>query len=194
MTSPAATTATTRNTATMPGTAPTTATRYTTLDSPLGELLLVGEESPTAPGGTALTSLSMPDQRGAATVQPHWRRDPYPFAEAVRQLRAYFAGDRTRFELGFRTTGTEFQERVWRALEAIPYGTTTTYGRLAEFLDMPRSDVRALGAAIGANPLLILRPCHRVIGADGTMRGYAAGVARKTALLTHEGALQPTLI
>jgi len=169
-------------------------TSYTTLDSPLGELLLVGEESSTAPGGTALTSLSIPPQRGPGTVQPHWRRDPRPFAEAVRQLRAYFAGELSCFELEFRTTGTEFQERVWRALDAVPYGTTTTYGRLAETLGVPRSDVRALGAAIGANPLLIVRPCHRVIGADGSMRGYAAGVVRKVELLTHEGALQPTLI
>ncbi|MEU8784369.1 methylated-DNA--[protein]-cysteine S-methyltransferase [Streptomyces sp. NPDC048637] len=171
----------------------TVTTSYTTVDSPLGELLLVGEESATAPGGTALASLSMPQQRGV-TVQPHWRRHPGPFAAAVRQLRAYFAGELTRFELTFRTAGTEFQERVWRALEAIPYGTTTTYGRLADGVGVPRGDVRALGAAIGANPLLILRPCHRVIGADGTMRGYAAGVERKIALLTHEGALQPTLI
>ncbi|MCR8576744.1 methylated-DNA--[protein]-cysteine S-methyltransferase [Streptomyces sp. Isolate_219] len=171
----------------------TVTTSYTTFDSPLGELLLVGEESATVPGGTALTSLSMPQQRDV-TVRPYWRRDPGPFAEAVRQLRAYFAGERTRFELAFRTDGTEFQERVWRALEAIPYGTTTTYGRLADVLGLPRGDVRALGAAIGANPLLILRPCHRVIGADGTMRGYAAGGERKIALLTHEGALQPTLI
>ncbi|MGW2918366.1 methylated-DNA--[protein]-cysteine S-methyltransferase [Streptomyces angustmyceticus] len=175
-------------------TAPTTRTSYTTLDSPLGELLLVGEESPTAPGGTALTSLSMPQQRGAATVQPHWRRAPGPFTEAVRQLRAYFAGELPHFEPEFRTTGTAFQERVWRALDDIPYGTTTTYGRLAGSLGVPRSDVRGLGAAIGANPLLIVRPCHRVIGADGSMRGYAAGVARKMELLTHEGALQPTLI
>ncbi|MEU8917850.1 methylated-DNA--[protein]-cysteine S-methyltransferase [Streptomyces nigrescens] len=171
----------------------TVTTIYTTFDSPLGELLLVGEESATTPGGTALTSLSMPQQRGV-TVQPQWRIDPGPFAEAVRQLRAYFAGELTRFELAFRTAGTEFQERVWRALEAIPYGTTTTYGRLADGIGVPRTDVRALGAAIGANLLLILRPCHRVIGADGTMRGYAAGVERKIALLTHEGALQPTLI
>ncbi|MFE6741733.1 methylated-DNA--[protein]-cysteine S-methyltransferase [Streptomyces tubercidicus] len=175
-----------------PGTTSIT-TSYTTFDSPLGELLLVGEESDAAPGGTALTSLSMPQQRGVA-VQPRWRHDPGRFAEAIRQLRGYFAGELVRFELEFRTAGTEFQERVWRALETIPYGATTTYGRLAEDLGVSRGDVRALGAAIGANPLLILRPCHRVIGADGTMRGYAAGVEAKIALLTHEGALQPTLI
>ncbi|WP_030983034.1 methylated-DNA--[protein]-cysteine S-methyltransferase [Streptomyces sp. NRRL S-1813] len=160
----------------MTSTAATTATptlSYTTLDSPLGELLLVGEESPTAPGGTALISLSLPQQRGAATVQPHWRRDARPFAEVLRRLRSYFAGELTRFALEFRTTGTEFQEPRLSVYRAATYG---------------------LGAAIGANPLPILRPCHRVIGADGTMRGYAAGVERKTALLTHEGALQPTLI
>ncbi|MGW3008622.1 methylated-DNA--[protein]-cysteine S-methyltransferase [Streptomyces sp. NPDC001219] len=171
----------------------TVTTRYTTYDSPLGELLLVGEDSATAPGGTALVSLTMPQQQGS-TVRPHWRHDPGSFAEAVRQLHAYFAGGLTRFELEFRTTGTAFQERVWRALEAIPYGTTTSYGRLADAAGVPRSDVRALAAAVGANPLLILRPCHRVIGAEGTMRGYAAGVEAKVALLTHEGALQPTLI
>ncbi|WP_330319044.1 methylated-DNA--[protein]-cysteine S-methyltransferase [Streptomyces platensis] len=171
----------------------TVTTSYTTFYSPLGELLLVGEESATATGGTALTAISLPRQRGV-TVQPHWRRDPAPFAEVVRRLRAYFDGELTRFELECRTSGTDFQERVWQALEAIPYGTTTSYGRLADVLGVPRGEVRALGAAIGANPLLIVRPCHRVIGADGTMRGYAAGVEAKIALLTHEGALQPTLI
>ncbi|MFI1497118.1 methylated-DNA--[protein]-cysteine S-methyltransferase [Streptomyces platensis] len=171
----------------------TVTTSYTTFVSPLGELLLIGEESVSAPGGTALTALSLPQQRGV-TVQPHWRRAPALFAEVVRQLRAYFAGELTRFELEFRTGGTDFQERVWQALDAIPYGTTTSYGRLADALGVPRGEVRALGAAIGANPLLIVRPCHRVIGADGTMRGYAAGVEAKIALLMHEGALQPTLI
>lgn len=191
----APTTAPTSITATTTITAPTThRISYTTLNSPVGELLLVGEESPTAPGGTALTSLSMPEQRGAATVAPGWRHDPSAFTEAIRQLRAYFAGKLTRFDLRYRTRGTDFQERIWQALATIPYGTTTTYGRLADGLGVPRSDVRALGAAIGANPLLILLPCHRVIGSDGTMRGYAAGVERKTTLLTHEGALHPTLI
>ncbi|WP_411122794.1 methylated-DNA--[protein]-cysteine S-methyltransferase [Streptomyces sp. x-19] len=164
------------------------------MDSPLGELLLVGVQSRTAPGGVALTSLSLPGQRNAPTVQTQWRRDVRPFTEAVRQLRAYFAGRLTRFDLDFPTTGTTFQERIWLALDEIPYGTTTTYGRLAEALRVPRSEVRALGAAIGANPLLLVRPCHRVIGADGTMHGYAGGVERKIALLTHEGALQQALV
>ncbi|WP_369230072.1 methylated-DNA--[protein]-cysteine S-methyltransferase [Streptomyces sp. R21] len=166
-------------------------TTYTTIDSPLGELLLVGEDS--TPEGVALASLSMPGQRNTPAVRQTWRRDDSAFAEAARQISAYFAGQLTRFELELADSGTEFQRHVWRALEEIPYGTTTTYGELAERLDVPRAEVRALGAAIGANPLLLVRPCHRVIGADGSMRGYAGGVERKVRLLTHEGALQPML-
>jgi len=85
--------------------------------------------------------------------------------------------------------GTAFQQRVWRALGSVRYGTTVTYGQLAAQLGVPRDRIQALGAAIGANPLAIIRPCHRVIGSDGTMRGYAGGVERKQQLLAHEGAL-----
>ncbi|RPF38777.1 methylated-DNA--[protein]-cysteine S-methyltransferase [Streptomyces sp. TLI_185] len=159
---------------------------YTKTDSPLGELLLVGE-------GTALTSLSLPGQRSTPVVRDGWRRDDEAFEEATRQLSAYFAGRLPRFELSLAPEGTDFQHRVWRALDEIPYGTTTTYGELAARLDVPRAEIRAVGAAIGANPLLVVRPCHRVIGADGSMRGYAGGVERKVRLLTHEGALQPML-
>ncbi|MER6527169.1 methylated-DNA--[protein]-cysteine S-methyltransferase [Streptomyces sp. NPDC001508] len=163
-------------------------TLFTVHDSPLGELLLTGEESA---GGIALTSLSLPGQRGAPPARPGPRRDDRAFAAATTQLDAYFAGRLTRFELPSAAAGSAFRQRVWRALEDIPYGTTTTYGALAERLDVPRTEVRALAAAVGANPLLIVRPCHRVIGADGSMRGYAAGVERKVWLLTHEGALRP---
>lgn len=162
-------------------------TVYTLIDSPVGELLLTGEKTA---DGTTLTSLTMPDQ---PTVPADWRRDDAAFTEAARQLSAYFAGDLTRFDLPMAAEGTEFQQRVWQALDEIPYGTTTTYGALAERLGLPRAEVRALGAALGANPLLLVRACHRVIGADGSMRGYAAGVERKVQLLTHEGALQPML-
>ncbi|MEU5545957.1 methylated-DNA--[protein]-cysteine S-methyltransferase [Streptomyces sioyaensis] len=162
-------------------------TLYTTLDSPLGELLLVGEESATAPGGTALASLSLPGQKGAATVQDGWTPDPEAFAAIVQQLRAYFDGTLTRFSIEFRTRGTDFQQRVWKALEAVPYGTTTTYGRIAADIGAARGAVRAVGTAIGANPLLIVRPCHRVIAADGSLSGYAAGPARKRTLLGVEG-------
>jgi len=162
-------------------------THYTRTDSPLGELLLVGE-------GDTLVSLSLPGQRTAPAVRPDWVRDDEAFTEVVRQLSAYFAGRLTRFELDLAPRGTRFQERVWRALDEIPYGTTTTYGELAARLEVPRAEIRAVGAAIGANPLLIVRPCHRMIGADGSMRGYAGGVERKVRLLTHEGALQQMLV
>lgn len=162
-------------------------TLYTLTDSPVGQLLLTGEKSP---AGTTLTSLSLPDR---PSIDPDWQRDDPAFTEATRQLSAYFTGHLTRFQLPLAARGTEFQQRVWHALDDIPYGTTTTYGALAERLDVPRAEIRALGAAIGANPLLLVRPCHRVIGADGSMRGYAAGVERKVRLLTHEGALQPML-
>ncbi|MEU5001828.1 methylated-DNA--[protein]-cysteine S-methyltransferase [Streptomyces sp. NPDC021622] len=166
-------------------------TAYTTITSPLGELLLVGEETS---DGTTLTSLSVPGQKSAPAVRADWRHAPDRFAGVARQLAAYFAGELTEFDIEFTPSGTEFQRRVWRAVEDIPYGTSTTYGALAERLGVPRGRVQALGAAIGANPLLIVRPCHRVIGADGSLRGYAGGVERKVQLLTHEGALQPTLV
>ncbi len=167
---------------------------YTTLASPVGELLLVGTAEEEAPGGVLLDSVSMvPAGRSAPDVRPGWRRDPAPFAETTRQLLAYFDGEPIRFELAHTTRGTEFQRRVWDALAAIPYGTTTTYGELAAGLGVARGEVRAVGAALGANPLLVVRPCHRVIGADGGLRGYAGGVERKQWLLVHEGALQPTL-
>jgi methylated-DNA-[protein]-cysteine S-methyltransferase len=160
---------------------------YTTIDSPMGELLLVGEESAT---GVVLASLSVPH----TPVRPDRRYAPAAFGEAERQIRAYFAGDLRRFDLAHATRGTPFQQRVWAALDDIPYGSTTTYGRLAEKVGAPRDRIRAVAAAVGANPLLILRPCHRVVGADGSLTGYAAGLERKRFLLTHEGALQPQLI
>ena len=165
-------------------------TSYTTFDSPVGKLLLVGEETA---DGVALTSVSLPGQRNAPEPQPGWRPDPEAFAEVISQLEAYFAGELTSFHLHLAPRGTQFQQRVWQALDTIRYGTTITYGELAGYLGVPRDRIQALGAAIAANPLLIIRPCHRVIGADGTMRGYAAGTDRKERLLIHEGALAPML-
>jgi methylated-DNA-[protein]-cysteine S-methyltransferase len=166
-------------------------TAYTTITSPLDDLLLVGEETG---DGMTLTSLSMTGQKNAPTIRHAWRADGEPFTEVIGQLEAYFAGELAQFDIQFTRGGTDFQQRVWRALEEIPHGTTTTYGALAERLGLPRDRIQALAAAIGANPLLLVRPCHRVIGADGSMRGYAAGVERKVHLLTHEGSLQPALI
>ncbi|MGW1881213.1 methylated-DNA--[protein]-cysteine S-methyltransferase [Streptomyces sp. NPDC001970] len=167
-------------------------TVYATVDSPLGELLLVGEESATAPGGTALASLSVPGQKGAAVVQAGWRQDAGAFEEITGQLRAYFARELTRFSIEYAERGgrsTEFQRRVWRALEEIPYGETVTYGQIAGRIGSSGAGVRAVGTAIGRNPLLVVRPCHRVIGADGALRGYAGGLERKERLLGLEGAL-----
>ena len=161
---------------------------YQTLDSPVGQLLLVGD--PTRDGVT-LTSLSMTGHRDAP--QPDWQRAPESFAEVTRQLEAYFAGQLTTFDLDLAPRGTPFQQRIWRALDSVRYGTTITYGELAAQLGVPRDRIVALGAAVGANPLLIIRPCHRVIGADGTMRGYAGGVERKLWLLVHEGILLPEM-
>jgi methylated-DNA-[protein]-cysteine S-methyltransferase len=163
----------------------TTATHYTTLDSPLGPLLLTAD-----PTGT-LSSLSVPGQKNGRTVQDDWRHDPGLFRAAEEQLAAYFAGELTEFRLESRTAGSAFRERVWAALDSVPHGTTTTYGEIAARIGAPRAAVRAVGGAIGANPLLILRPCHRVIGADGSLTGYAGGLEHKTRLLLLEGALTP---
>lgn len=159
---------------------------YTTMESPVGELLLIGRPSS---GGVALTSVTMAEQRYAPEVRDGWRRDPVAFAEVTRQLTEYFAGERREFILHLAPRGTEFQQRIWQALDSVQYGTTITYGQLAAQLGVPRDRIQALGAAIGANPLAIIRPCHRVIGSDGGMRGYAGGVERKQQLLAHEGAL-----
>ncbi|MFF3962021.1 methylated-DNA--[protein]-cysteine S-methyltransferase [Streptomyces griseorubiginosus] len=158
-------------------------TRWTRLDSPVGELLLTADET------GALTSLSVPGQKNGRTVQESWRHDPGPFQAAREQLAAYFAGELKEFQLELRPEGTEFRTRVWDALDDVPYGATATYGEIAARVGASRVAVRAVGGAIGANPLLILRPCHRVIGANGSLTGYAGGLERKTALLTLEGAL-----
>jgi methylated-DNA-[protein]-cysteine S-methyltransferase len=165
-------------------------TVYTTIQSPVDELLLAGEETP---DGVRLTWVSMTGQKNAPSPGDDWRAYPAAFGEVIRQLHAYFAGELTAFDLDLAPRGTPFQLRIWRALDSVRYGTTITYGQLAAQLGVPQERVPALGAALGQNPLLIVRPCHRVIGADGTMRGYAGGVERKQRLLVHEGALQPML-
>jgi methylated-DNA-[protein]-cysteine S-methyltransferase len=161
---------------------------YLNLDSPVGELLLAGEP---IGDGVILTSVSMPGSRNAPSIGPDWQRAPGAFADVTRQLGEYFAGQRTGFDLDLAADGTPFQQRIWQALDSVRYGTTITYGELAAQLGVPRDRIVAVGAAVGANPLLIVRPCHRVIGADGTMRGYAGGVDRKQWLLGLEGVLLP---
>ncbi|MFD3789090.1 methylated-DNA--[protein]-cysteine S-methyltransferase [Streptomyces cyaneofuscatus] len=163
-------------------------TVYTRVAGPLGVLLLVGESDGTAEG-LRLVSLSVPGQRGGAVVQDGWLRAPELFAGVVAQVEAYFAGRSTRFDVPVAEgVGTEFRQRVWEVVESIPYGQTLSYGEVAARVGASGAGVRAVGTAIGRNPLLVVRPCHRVIGADGALRGYAGGLERKQLLLELEGA------
>jgi methylated-DNA-[protein]-cysteine S-methyltransferase len=154
-------------------------TLYATVGSPLGELLLLGD-------GRALRGLYMQEGRKPATVLPGWEREPDAFAEASAQLSEYFAGRRTSFDLPLEPIGTPFQLSVWQALRGIGYGETVSYGELARRLGVPPA-ARAVGAANGANPLSIVIPCHRLIGADGGLTGYAGGIEGKRLLLDLEG-------
>lgn len=151
-------------------------TLFTIHPSPVGALLLSGDE-------TALTGLAF-----GAAPPAGWVRDDTRFSEERRQLDQYFAGERTEFELPLRLDGPEFHRRVWAELLAIPHGVTTTYGEIATRLGRP-DRARAVGAANGANPIAIVVPCHRVIGAGGKLTGYGGGLDRKRELLVHEGAL-----
>ena len=148
--------------------------------SPIGRLLLTSD-------GTALTGLYMEPSRKAQSTDG-WREDPTvaPLAAALRQLGEYFAGTRREFDLPLRMRGTEFQQRVWRELTVIPFGQTWSYGELAKRIDNPSAS-RAVGLANGRNPISIIVPCHRVIGADGSLTGYGGGLERKSWLLAHEG-------
>lgn len=175
-------------------------TVFTTMPSPLGRLLLSGRVDPAgaadtsvgipgAPvGGPAvLTAVTSPGQRGAqAEPADDWIPAPDALAPAVEQLTAYFDGELTVFDLPLAPVGTAFRQQVWAALDDIPYGTTVTYGELAAAAGLPPTSVRAVGGAVGANPLLVVRPCHRVIGAGGALTGFAAGMERKRWLLDLE--------
>ncbi|MGW4894460.1 methylated-DNA--[protein]-cysteine S-methyltransferase [Kitasatospora sp. NPDC004240] len=161
-----------------------TTTVWTTMDSPLGTLLLSGTLPEDGEGPAALATVTAPGQKGArAEPADGWVRDPQALAPAVDQLTAYFAGERTAFDLPLAPVGTEFRRQVWAALDTIPYGGTVTYGELAALAGASPRAVRAVGGAVGANPLLVVRPCHRVIGANGALTGFAAGVDAKRWLL-----------
>jgi methylated-DNA-[protein]-cysteine S-methyltransferase len=147
---------------------------YDTVDSPLGELLLAGD-------GDALTALHM-----GASPRPDWRRDAATFREARQQLRSYFAGELREFDLPLDPRGTAFQRQVWDALRRIPYGATVSYAELAAAVGRPGA-ARAVGAANGRNPIAVVIPCHRVIGASGALTGYGGGLGRKRLLLDLEG-------
>jgi len=149
------------------------------VDSPIGPLRLESAD------GVSLTAIGFDGTARAGDCAPELV--PAVLHEAARQLAAYFAGRLRDFELPLAPGGTDFQRAVWAELVRVPYGTTVSYGELAARLGMPVSASRAVGAANGANPIPVVVPCHRVIGADGTLTGYAGGLARKDALLRLEG-------
>jgi methylated-DNA-[protein]-cysteine S-methyltransferase len=158
-----------------------TTTLFTRLTSPLGELVLTASD-------TALTGVFFPTPE----PQPGWLETDGSglagslLARTRQQLSEYFARTRTTFDLPLDPSGTAFQRRVWDALRAIPYGTTTSYGELARRLG-DASATRAVGAANGKNPIPIIVPCHRVVGSRGELTGFGGGLDRKRWLLEHEG-------
>jgi methylated-DNA-[protein]-cysteine S-methyltransferase len=149
------------------------------LSSPIGRLLFVSK------GGSRLSGVYMEDHAGAPLQDAAWVQDEARFAEAPRQVTEYFAGSRTRFNLPLSFDGTPFQRRVWEALREIPYGETITYAELAARIGSPNA-CRAVGGANAKNPLSVVLPCHRVIGSDGSLTGYAGGEERKRWLLDFE--------
>jgi methylated-DNA-[protein]-cysteine S-methyltransferase len=156
-------------------------TIYCYLDSPIGQLLLTSD-------GESLTGLYMGTPSKSPQLDSDWAEKPSagPLPEVARQLQEYFAGKRKVFDLPLKMAGTEFQKRVWRQLTKIPFGETWSYGQLARRLDNPNGS-RAVGLANGRNPIAVIVPCHRVIGADGSLTGFGGGIPRKQWLLSHEG-------
>jgi methylated-DNA-[protein]-cysteine S-methyltransferase len=166
-------------------------TTFRRFDSPVGELVLTASDSgltgvyfPTSRHGPPRVESWMDADRGGAAGGG----GDAILARACQQLLEYFAGTRTAFEVPLAASGTTFEQRVWELLRAIPYGTTTSYGALARRLGDPRA-TRAVGAANGKNPIPIIVPCHRVVGARGELTGFGGGIDRKRWLLEHEGAL-----
>ena len=151
---------------------------YCYIDSPIGELLLAGDDE-------ALTMIGFPEGKMRRKPASDWVENKQAFAEASRQLKEYFAGERHEFDLPLRLDGTEFQILVLEELQRIPYGETTSYGDIASRIGRPKA-VRAVGAANGRNPIPIVVPCHRVIGSSGSLTGFGGGLDAKRALLQLE--------
>jgi methylated-DNA-[protein]-cysteine S-methyltransferase len=151
---------------------------YTKIDSPLGELLVLADED-------GLTGLYLPTGKHVAQTPKGARRDDAALASVRQQLAEYFSGQRERFDLPLNPYGTAFQRKVWLALRDIPYGVTASYGQTALAVGVPGS-ARAVGLANGRNPISIIVPCHRVIGANGSLTGYGGGIEAKRWLLDHE--------
>jgi methylated-DNA-[protein]-cysteine S-methyltransferase len=153
-------------------------TRYRLVDSPVGPITLAGEDD-------LLTNLRMHDQTYPPAGRDEWDPDEDAFPEVVDQLDAYFRGELIEFDVALRLDGSPFQRRVWSALLEIPYGETESYGELAARIGQPLG-ARAVGLANGRNPVGIIVPCHRVIGATGALTGYGGGLERKRVLLDLE--------
>jgi methylated-DNA-[protein]-cysteine S-methyltransferase len=151
---------------------------YSTIDAPLGRLFVQGD-------GQFVTGLFMPSHKGWLGPDASWKQSDVPFAAVREQLAEYFAGQRQQFDLPLKLAGTPFQQRVWQELVRIPFGTTITYAQLAQRVGRPTAS-RAVGHANSRNPISILVPCHRVIGADGKLTGYAGGLDKKQWLLAWE--------
>ncbi len=154
-------------------------TCWTHVESPLGDLLAARDEA-------GLTDLYLPSGRHRRDPQPEWGRDDDAFDDVRCQLAEYFAGTRTEFDLALHPAGSPFQQRVWQALRDIPFGETRSYGQQTAAIGAPVTAARAVGAANGRNPISIIVPCHRVIGANGALVGYGGGLDAKRWLLGHE--------
>lgn len=154
---------------------------WTLMSSPIGDLRIVER-------GGAISEIEFSPFRSGSDGRPRGDRDDANpvLVEAVAQLTAYFARERRDFDLPLAPVGTDFQQRVWDQLVKIPYGETTSYGEIAHRLGMTNAASRAVGLANGRNPIPVVIPCHRVVGADGSLTGYAGGVGRKQTLLELE--------
>ena len=161
----------------------TTQLLYTIVDSPIGDLLLVGD-------GTVLHRLDMRGGRRPVPIDPSWERDDDALADVRTQLDEYFAGGRREFDVRLEMHGNSFERRVWRELLEIPYGETASYGKVARAIGAPDAP-RAVGLANGRNPVAVIVPCHRVIGADGSLTGFGGGLERKRLLLDLESGVLP---
>jgi methylated-DNA-[protein]-cysteine S-methyltransferase len=151
---------------------------YSEIDSPIGRLLLYGTSR-------GLSGIFMTRQRHFDGKQKDWKRDDARWSSVARQLREYFDGKRRDFDIPLDVEGTEFQMKVWNALCKIPFGRTASYADIARQIGNPKA-MRAVGMANGRNPVSIVVPCHRVIGADGSLTGYGGGLDRKKVLLDLE--------
>jgi methylated-DNA-[protein]-cysteine S-methyltransferase len=158
---------------------------YDTIQTPIGELLLAGD-------GEHLQRLDIRGGRRPVQIDSGWERDEDAFAGVREQLDEYFAGSDRRFDLPLSLTGNQFELRVWQALQEIPYGETVSYGEIARRIGDPAA-ARAVGLANGRNPIALIVPCHRVIGADGSLTGYGGGLERKRFLLDLEAGVVPLI-